>query len=346
MENELSSVSLNKTRRIKHLNPSLKVYGLSNVNEDQEVHYLIYRIDNTVNGKYYIGQHETIDVMDGYDGSGHYLNRAEKKYGISSFIKTILYDFSTFEEMNRKEKELVQLSNCFPYDPMSYNLKEGGNQGRLSDYSLSISIAHRKVTWSNRTPEERKQFSDACRRRTIGENNPMYGRDWRDGKSKEELMLHRQRISNSHRQRTPEQKRQGKEKERISKENRPQYLKDIHHQKCSKHAKDNWNDPVIRQKILSSRANKPQEEKDIINRKRSTTVHKYWDNHPEERQKRRDKYAGSGNGMYGRRKMRMRSNHNIKVLVKQEDIQKYLDMGYEFTQNYNKQQYENTMQSK
>ena len=35
--------------------------------------------------------------------------------------------------MNNKEIELVQLSNCFPYDQMSYNLKEGGNQGQFTD---------------------------------------------------------------------------------------------------------------------------------------------------------------------------------------------------------------------
>lgn len=178
-------------------------------------------MDNIINGKYYIGQHETIDVFDGYAGSGYYLNRAKNKYGLSAFIKTILYDFSTFDEMNNKEKELVQLSNCFPYDSMSYNLKEGGQEGRLSEYSLSAGIEHRKISWQNRTPEEIEAYSKACSERLKGKGNPMYGRDWREGKTVEELKLRRQKISEGHKRRTPEQKKADKEKERISKENRP-----------------------------------------------------------------------------------------------------------------------------
>lgn len=84
----------------------LKVDGLSNINENQQIHYLIYRIDNIVNGKYYIGQHETSNIMDNYKGSGKYLARAYSKYGLSAFIKTFLYDFTNFDEMNAKEKRI------------------------------------------------------------------------------------------------------------------------------------------------------------------------------------------------------------------------------------------------
>lgn len=55
-------------------------------------------------------------MLDGYCGSGHYLKRAQDKYGLSAFVKTILHDFSSFEEMDHEENRLVQLSNCFPYD--------------------------------------------------------------------------------------------------------------------------------------------------------------------------------------------------------------------------------------
>jgi hypothetical protein len=34
--------------------------------------------------------------------------------------------------MNQKEIELVPLSSCYPYDQMSYNLMEGGHNGRLT----------------------------------------------------------------------------------------------------------------------------------------------------------------------------------------------------------------------
>lgn len=68
-------------------------------------------------------------------GSGKYLLRAIAKEGVENFVKTILFDFDNFEEMNEKEKELVPLSTCYPNDPMSYNLKEGGKSGNLSKES-------------------------------------------------------------------------------------------------------------------------------------------------------------------------------------------------------------------
>jgi hypothetical protein len=61
-------------------------------------------------------------------GSGYLIKRAHKKYQLSSFTKIILFDFDNFEEMNAKEKELVPLSCCYPMDPMSYNIQEGGKQ--------------------------------------------------------------------------------------------------------------------------------------------------------------------------------------------------------------------------
>ncbi len=55
--------------------------------------------------------------------------KALKKYDLSCFTKEILFDFDNFEDMNNKEKELVPLSACYPNDPMSYNLREGGFNG-------------------------------------------------------------------------------------------------------------------------------------------------------------------------------------------------------------------------
>jgi hypothetical protein len=90
---------------------------------------LIYRIDNLENGKYYIGQHKTENPLDKYMGSGGLITQAVAKHGIENFVKTILFDFDNFDEMNEKEKELVPLSACYPHDKMSYNLREGGFGG-------------------------------------------------------------------------------------------------------------------------------------------------------------------------------------------------------------------------
>jgi len=85
--------------------------------------YTIYKITNNVNGKYYIGKHQTKNLNDGYMGSGKLLKRAINKYGIENFSKEVLHIFDTESEMNHKEKELVTVSE------ETYNLNEGGHGG-------------------------------------------------------------------------------------------------------------------------------------------------------------------------------------------------------------------------
>jgi group I intron endonuclease len=85
--------------------------------------YLVYKITNTLDGKYYIGAHKTMNKDDGYMGSGVYLRKAIKKYGIENFSKEILAECPSEFDMFNKERELVVLCEN------SYNLKEGGYGG-------------------------------------------------------------------------------------------------------------------------------------------------------------------------------------------------------------------------
>lgn len=87
------------------------------------MYYTIYKTTNLINNKFYIGKHQTTDLKDGYLGSGKFLKRAIKKYGIENFKKEILHIFNNEEEMNQKERELVIISED------SYNLCEGGKGG-------------------------------------------------------------------------------------------------------------------------------------------------------------------------------------------------------------------------
>jgi len=72
----------------------------------------LYEILNISNNKYYVGQHITNNPNDFYFGSGSILKLARNKYGISSFVKIILHDYSTPEELDHAEFYTVQLSNC------------------------------------------------------------------------------------------------------------------------------------------------------------------------------------------------------------------------------------------
>lgn len=64
------------------LDNGIRLSNRSIINESLSVHYLVYRMDNLVNGKRYIGQHITEDPFDDYTGSGNLIKRAISKYGI------------------------------------------------------------------------------------------------------------------------------------------------------------------------------------------------------------------------------------------------------------------------
>ena len=89
--------------------------------------YTVYKITNKINGKEYIGKHQTSDLNDGYMGSGKNLKRAINKHGIENFIKEVLFSFETEEEMNKKESELVTEEYCSRKD--TYNICPGGHGG-------------------------------------------------------------------------------------------------------------------------------------------------------------------------------------------------------------------------
>lgn len=89
--------------------------------------YIIYKIINKINDKFYIGWHKTIDINDEYYGSGLCIKAAIEKYGKQNFKKEILYVFSSRKDAVDKEKELV--TEDLVNDPMCYNLTIGGQGG-------------------------------------------------------------------------------------------------------------------------------------------------------------------------------------------------------------------------
>jgi group I intron endonuclease len=93
--------------------------------------YLVYKITNLINGKFYVGAHKTINKNDGYMGSGVLITRAIEKYGIENFIKEILFECSSLDEMYKKEAECVILDIS-----KSYNMIPGGWGGFTLETSL------------------------------------------------------------------------------------------------------------------------------------------------------------------------------------------------------------------
>ena len=99
--------------------------------------YLIYKITNNLNQKFYIGKHETDNLDDDYFGSGKHLKNAQNKYGIENFTKTILFYCANREEMNLLEHCVVTPEFCQRED--TYNINEGGDGGFFYINQLGIS---------------------------------------------------------------------------------------------------------------------------------------------------------------------------------------------------------------
>ena len=78
--------------------------------------YYLYQITNKVDNKIYIGVHKTLDMSDGYMGSGKILGNAIKKHGIENFSKVILETFDNSKDMYTREEEIVNDEFLFSGD--------------------------------------------------------------------------------------------------------------------------------------------------------------------------------------------------------------------------------------
>ncbi len=94
-------------------------------------YYGIYKITNLLNGKMYIGQHQTSNIDDGYMGSGLLISHAIKKYGVKNFRKEWLMFCEDSDELNYMER--VYVDQTWVDRPDTYNIKLGGNQFVFTD---------------------------------------------------------------------------------------------------------------------------------------------------------------------------------------------------------------------
>lgn len=93
--------------------------------ENDYMFYTVYKITNLVNGKEYIGYHQTNDLEDGYMGSGKLIKRAIVKYGIENFSKEYINIFDNREDAEALEALLV--NEEYTYREDTYNISLGGN---------------------------------------------------------------------------------------------------------------------------------------------------------------------------------------------------------------------------
>lgn len=135
------------------------------------MYYIIYKTLNVLSGQYYIGCHQTLNLHDGYLGSGKYLRRAVKKYGKENFKFEILHTARSKEEMFALERSMVteELVN----DPLSYNLKLGGSGGNPGIVGAFKGKKHSAETKEKQRQASLAQVTTDDKRRKLSENNAM-----------------------------------------------------------------------------------------------------------------------------------------------------------------------------
>ena len=145
--------------------------------------YVIYKVTNQIDGKFYVGSHKTKNLNDDYMGSGKYLKHAQEKYGIENFTKEILFIFDNPKDMYKKESDIV--NENFLASDNTYNLKIGGfggwdfiNRSGLNTTLEQCSKAGKAcIKKYNGSPFKNKKHTDQTKKE-ISEKlrkNPSYG---------------------------------------------------------------------------------------------------------------------------------------------------------------------------
>ena len=144
--------------------------------------YIVYKTTNIVNKKFYIGVHRTPQELDLYLGSGLILRLAVSKYGRENFVRETLFVFDCKVDAYNKERELVD-----PTDPMSMNLRNGGDGG----FEWVTPLMRQKggfATAKQLTEEQRAHRDERLR---LGRSlSPLHKKGWHHTEEVKERMSH------------------------------------------------------------------------------------------------------------------------------------------------------------
>ena len=104
--------------------------------------YIIYKITNNINNRYYIGRHSTNNINDQYMGSGKAIKNAILKHGIENFTKEIIAETTSAELLWELESEIV--NDVVVNDTLAYNMEPGGKSymDGVKKYDLAKLIQH------------------------------------------------------------------------------------------------------------------------------------------------------------------------------------------------------------
>lgn len=220
--------------------------------------YTVYKITNNLNGKYYIGKHQTKDLNDGYMGSGKAIKQAIKKYGIENFSKEIIAVYTNIDDMNLVEELLVNIS----YN--SYNLKKGGIGG--FDYINENNLGNTEKCKQQKSEKMKSYWSEDHK---IKKSNDMIKFYENNGTDNVSLGLKKRYANNTFKTQFTKTmeivNKSDKKRQDASKTIKEKWkLKDFRDKMKNRKPrgsdgsklKEKWNDPVWREKMLEARKKK------------------------------------------------------------------------------------------
>lgn len=135
--------------------------------EGVAVYYTVYEVTNKVNGKIYVGYHQTNDLEDGYLGSGKLIQRAVAKHGPAAFSKRYLGIFDNRDAAENLEAEIVNREFTGKVKEIEHRKKISDKlKGRSRPYNQILNKDSEKIrktaeknTGSKRTEESRLKMS-------------------------------------------------------------------------------------------------------------------------------------------------------------------------------------------
>ena len=224
------------------------------------IHYT-YRIDNLINGKYYIGKHSSESLDDDYMGSGPLIKAAIAKYGIENFKKTILKTFPTSEEAFEHEAQIVTMVEV--NDPMCYNIQPGGKgkQKLFTDEEAYERALERQREYYQRSKEHWKEY---CQRPEVKERKRGYNqRPEVKERQKEHYQQNKERILERRREyyQRSEVKERQKEYYQQNRESRLEYLKEYRQRPGAKERQREYMREYMREYQKERRLKKHEQKK-------------------------------------------------------------------------------------
>ena len=183
----------------KVLVSGLKLSGIKNI-VNQKKHFIIYEMLNIVNNNFYIGKHETYNPFDNYCGSGWMIKKAIPKYGLENFVKIILFDLDSREQLKIVERKLMPASSCHCNDSQCYNLVPGGGGGFLRADGTNIKLGCKE------SEETRKKKSLIARSRKVPEDQKQHQREKMLGRKQSLETIQKRVAKNLGQKRSKEQR--------------------------------------------------------------------------------------------------------------------------------------------